>query len=395
MARNLSEAISLFNSHRTKLHLLDLKPIEELISPRLIRDPDFLTFSEKFGPIMTHCHKLFSLLRDETFINDSTLPDCERILKIFQNSNKFFKYQKFLDLYTDKLLRSPIPHQTAPRLANLLNSYNQFNMLPRESFMKYISGDYFNLNNKRKFCVTEALLSIYANLRFNDFHEYRGYAEMFDKILTREIPNALKYELDIKFSDKINLCYSLSISNSWKYTEIWNSILGKLAKEISKEANNLENTDSIKLLQSLDGIQCFAPELMLRNREAIYEIYQNLQFDTEPLKKTIHKSKELDVLIQKVKKMRIDYEESQIVEGHYTAQLLIDPKIVVNCLSGKMFIRNSQGDKTDLELASLKYVSNVLKARGYRYVSIPEYKLRSHPDFQSEKIIQENIINPM
>lgn len=392
MVRNLSEAISLFNSHSSKLHLLDLKPIEDLISPHIYRDPHFLSFSEKFGPIMTHCSKLFSLLRNEQFINNSSIQDCERVLKIFQQSNNLYKHQKFLDLYTDKLLKSPTPHQTAPRIANLINFYNQFNILPKETLLKYLSGDFFRMNSRRKFCVTEALFGIYANLRLSEFKEYKMYMELFDKIIKREIPNALKYESDIQFPDKINLCYSLSISDAWKYTEIWNSILGNLAEDISKEATMLEEQQKIKLLRSLDGIQSFAPDLILRNKEAIYEIYKNLHFDSESLAENIPECNELNVLIKKLNKMNIHYEVNKVLESHYFAQIVIDSRTVVNTIDTKKFIRNTAGERTELEIGGLKYENRVLSARGYKCVSIPEYKLKTYGHFYAEKIIQDNIL---
>jgi hypothetical protein len=320
------------------------------------------------------------------------MPDCERVLKIFQQSNNLYKHQKFLDLYTDKLLKSPTFQQTAPRLANLINFYNQFNILPKETLLKYLSGDFFRMNSKRKFCVTEALLGIYANLRLSEFKEYKIYKEMFDKILKKEVPNALKYESDILFPDKINLCYSLSISDAWKYTEIWNSILGNLAEDISKEASMLEEQQKIKLLRSLDGIQSFAPDLILRNKEAIFEIYKNLHFDSDSLAENIPESKELNILIKKLNKMNIQYEVNKVLESHYLAQIIIESKTVVNTIDTTKFIRNTAGERTDLEIASLKFEKRVLSARGYKCVSIPEYKLKTYGHFYAEKIIQDNIL---
>lgn len=395
MVRNLSEAISLFNTNSTKLHLLDLRPIENLISSQLYSDPNFLTFSEKFGPIMSNCTNLFSLLSNENFISTSTLQDCERIMKIFQQASNFYKYQKFLDLYTDKLLKSPIYKQTPAKFANLISFYNEFNMLPKKSLLKYLSGDLFNMSSRRRFCLTESLFSIYANLRLNEFPEYKMYNEMYDKILKKEIPNALKHESDIKFQDKINLCYSLSISDAWKYPEIWKSILDKLAQDISKEVGNLNQQNSIKLLKSLDGVQCFAPDLMLKNKEAIYEIYKNLHFDSTILKNSICQSKELNIIVKRLDRMNLKYTVNQVIEGHYTTQLLVEPKVAINCISSEMFVRDTSGEKTNLEIASIKYESNILTARGYRYLSIPEYRLRTYGNFYLEKIIQDNVIKPI
>lgn len=248
------------------------------------------------------------------------------------------------------------------------------------------------MSSKRKFCVTEALFGIYANLRLIEFKEYRIYLEIFDKILMKEIPNALKYESDILFPDKINLCYSLSISDAWKYTEIWNLILGNLAEDISKEATMLEEQQKLKLLRSLDGIQSFAPNLILKNKEAIYEIYKNLHFDSDNLYENIPESKELNVLIKKLNKMNIHYEVNKVLESHYLAQIIIESKTVVNTIDNTQFIRNTAGERTELEIASLKYENRVLSERGYKCVSIPQYKLKTYGHFYAEKIIQDNIL---
>lgn len=380
MVRNLKEAISLYHLKNSKLSFFSLLQTESLLLRSPQTDPNFLEFASLYAPLLKPSSKLFQILQDESFLKPLSISKSMKVLDLLTLRLDLLHNSSVLNVLCRKILSKPTDRQTF-NLSKLLVTYIKYSISPSPEILSKIAEYFFKQPYREKQIMLLPFYKCITQLRLLEFPEFSFLDTTYNNMHTTYIPELLKlrYKDDLKYYS--TLCYWMCMSQNWKYTTIWNSLISAVSMKMDDLPSVKENPIiHNNLLLIYDGLDTFAPELLQNNATLMKGIRSKLNYDPEYVQSLGISQSKFKSTIDILDSRQIPYEHNKVIDQLYNATIFIQPNKILCYRPSKSYILNSSGRKIKLETASKKYLRDVLNAKGYEVYSIKKTTQKAYLD---------------